>query len=128
MAFGDIGGAVTELVITCETPTSGTVDIVKGDAVKLAGNYTVTNVTDAEDAVFGQAMADAEENGVAIPVKVRGICVFPYMGAAPTVDGVSGVVASASEGEVKAPGESTGSGVGLNLKVDTEATLVHVLL
>lgn len=126
MAFGDIGGPVTELIITCETPAEGTVAISKGDALKLTGNYEVSNATDAEDVVFGQAMADADDNEVALPVKVRGICVFGYTGDAPTVDGAHGILASATDGSVKAP--ASGNGVGINVKVDTSATQVHVLL
>ncbi|GMW01793.1 MAG: hypothetical protein AMXMBFR84_29300 [Candidatus Hydrogenedentota bacterium] len=126
MAFGDIGGAVTELVITCKTPASGTVAIAKGDAVKLDGDYLVDNATDAEDAVFGQALAASERNAEAIPVKVRGICVFAYTGTAPTADGVQGIVASATDGKVKAP--ASGNGRGINVKVDAAQTLVHVLL
>jgi len=45
MAFGDVGGAVTELVITCTTPATGTVNIAKGDAVKLTAAYTVDNLS-----------------------------------------------------------------------------------
>lgn len=126
MAYGDVGGAVTELVITCRTPSSGTVNIAAGDAVKLTGAYTVDNGTDDEDAIFGQALADADANDVAIPVKVRGICVFAYAGTAPTVDGVKGVLASATDGKVKTP--ASGNGQGINVKVDAGATLVHVLL
>ena len=127
MAFGDIGGVVTELVITCQTPSSGTVSIAKGDAVKLTGDYTVTNATDAEDAVFGQALAAADDNDQAIPVKVRGVCVFEYTGeTAPTVNGTAGVTASATDGKVKPP--AAGNGKGINLKVDTTDKLVHVLL
>lgn len=126
MAFGDIGGAVTELIVTCQTPASGGVAIAKGDAVKLSGDYEVTNATDAEDLIFGQAMADADENGVAIPVKVRGVAIFTYTGAAPTVDGAQGVVGSDTDGQVKAP--LSGNGVGVNVKVDTAASEVHVLL
>ncbi|MCX5772533.1 MAG: hypothetical protein NTZ09_19990 [Candidatus Hydrogenedentes bacterium] len=126
MAFGDVGGVVTELVITCKTPSSGTVSIAKGDAVKLTGPYTITNATDAENPVFGQALAAATTLDTAIPVKVRGICILPYTGTAPTVDGVSGVVASATDGSVKAP--AAGNGKGINVKVDTALSLVHVLL
>ena len=126
MAYGDVGGAVTELVITCQTPSSGDVDVSKGDAVKLTDDYTVSNATDAEDVVFGQALADADTNSAAIPVKVRGICVFSYTGTAPTVDGSAGVLASATDESVKAP--ASGNGVGLNVKTDTTATAVHVLL
>jgi hypothetical protein len=126
MAFGDIGGPVTELVLTCRTPDSGAVDIHKGDALKLSGPYTVSNDTEAEDPVLGQAMAPANTNSAAIPVKVRGVCLLPYTGDAPAVDGVSGVVASATPGVAKAPAE--GAGRGLNLRVDPARGLVHVLL
>lgn len=126
MAYGDVGGVVTQLVVTCETPSTGEVSIAKGDAVKLTGPYTVTNVTSAEDAVFGQALAGATEGDVAIPVKVRGICIFGYTGAAPAVNGAAGVVASATAGSVKAP--AAGNGHGVNVKVDTTAHVVHVLL
>ena len=94
--------------------------------MKLTGAFTVDNVTDDEDVVFGQAMADATENSVAIPVKVRGICVFAYTGTAPTVDGSAGILASATDGTVKVP--ASGNGVGINVKVDTTAGEVQVLL
>jgi hypothetical protein len=126
MAYGDVGGAVTELVITCKTPASGTVNIAAGDAVKLTAAYTVDNATADEDMVFGQALADATANTVAIPVKVRGICVFNYAGTAPTVDGVKGVLASGTDGKVKTP--ASGNGKGINLKVDSGASQVHVLM
>lgn len=126
MAFGDVGGAVTELVITCKTPASGVVNIAAGNAVKLSGDYEVTNVLDAEDIVFGQALAAATANSVAIPVKVRGVCVFSYTGSAPAVNGAAGVLASATDGKVKAP--ASGNGVGRNVKVDAASSLVHVLL
>lgn len=126
MPFGDIGGAVTELIITCRTPAEGAVAIAKGDAVKLSGAYTVTNATDSEDTVFGQALAAATANDAAIPVKVRGISIFTYTGTAPTVDGVKGVTASATDGAVKTP--ASGNGKGINVKVDAATTTVHVLL
>ena len=126
MAYGDVGGPVTELVISCQTPASGDVSIAKGDAVKIAGNYIVDNATDAEDVVLGQALAACDRNSAAVPVKVRGICVFGYTGDAPTVNGVQGVLASATAGSVKAP--ATGNGVGINMKVDTGTAQVHVLL
>ena len=109
MAFGDIGGAVTEMIVTCQTPASGGVAITRGDARQLT-----------------QAMADASENSVAIPVKVRGIAIFDYEGTAPTVDGQAGILAGATDGKVKAP--ATGNGVGINVKVNTSDTTVHVLL
>jgi hypothetical protein len=126
MAYGDVGGPVTELVISCRTKSSGTVDIVKGQAVKLADGYVVDNDTDDEDPVFGQAQADSTENDAVISVKVRGVCILEYEGSAPTVDGIAGVLASATDGKVKAP--ASGNGCGVNLKVDTSAGEVHVLL
>lgn len=126
MAYGDIGGAVTELVITCSTAASGTIAISKGDAVKLTDDYTVDNATDAEDVVIGQALTASTTNSEAIPVKARGVCIFAYTGSAPTVDGAAGILASATDGSVKAP--ASGNGVGVNLKVDTTAVEVHVLL
>lgn len=127
MAYGDVGGSVTELVITCQTAGSGEVAIAKGDALKLTGGYTVSNATDAEDVVFGQALAASEENEASIPVKVRGICIFEYTGETPpTVNGTAGVLASATDGKVKPP--ASGNGVGINVKVNTTDKLVHVLL
>lgn len=126
MAFGDVGGAVTELVITCRTAAAGTVAISKGDALVLTGPYTVEHASADEEPVFGQALADVNTNDTAIPVKVRGICIFAYTGAAPTVDGSAGILASATAGTVKAP--LSGNGRGLNVKANTTATEVHVLL
>lgn len=126
MAFGDTGGAVTELIITCTTPSSGDVDIAKGDVVALSSDYTVSHPADAEAVIFGQAMAAAADNDMAIPVKVRGICIFDYTGTAPTVDGAQGVLASATSGKVKAP--ASGNCIGVNVKADTANTQVHVLL
>lgn len=127
MAFGDVGGVVTELVLTCVAPASGPVNISRGDALKLTGDYTVTNATAADDPVFGQALTDAAANGATVAVRVRGIAVFEYTGETPpTVDGRAGVAASATAGKVKPP--ASGNGRGVNLKVDETARRVHVLL
>lgn len=126
MAFGDVGGSVTELVLTCQSPATGTIDIKKNDAVKLVGDYTVDNQTSDEDVIFGQALAATKDNSAAIPVRVRGVSIFKYTGTAPTVDGSKGVLASATDGTVKTP--LSGNGVGINLKVDTGTTEVHVLM
>jgi len=117
---------VTELMITCQTPSSGDVNIAKGDAVKLTGGYTIDNATNDEDVVFGQTLASSTSNSEPIPVKVRGVCIFEYTGSAPTVDGQAGILASVINGRVKKP--ASGNGVGVNLKVDTTLTQVHVLL
>jgi len=126
MAFGDVGGAVTELVITCETPSDGVVDIKKGDALRLTGPYTVSNRLVPGDRVFGQALAHVNQNGMGLPVKVRGICIFTYTGEPPAVDGIEGVIGSDAPGTVMKP--ETWYGQGTNLQVDTEAKEVHVLL
>lgn len=126
MAYGDIGGSVTELVITCQTRDIGCVAIRKGDPVELVGDYTVDNPYEIGDPVFGQALADADTNGATIPVKVRGVAVFEYIDNPPIVDGVQGVATIDVVGKVGAP--VSGNGSGINLKVDTEAKQVHVLL
>lgn len=126
MAYGDVGGVVTELVITCRTEDSGTVSIAKGDALQLSGPYTVTNVNDDEDVIFGVALTDADRNEQAIPVQVRGVASFAYTGTAPTVDGVKGVACSGTDGKVKTP--ASGNGQGVNLKVNATNSTVDVLL
>ncbi len=126
MAFGDVGGSYTELIITCCTPDSGAVNIRKGDAVKIVGNYVVTNVMSNDDPIFGQAMCDCAELDSPIPIKVRGISIFKYEGTAPLIDGVKGVAGSVVAGRVKTP--TTGNGTGRVVKVDPANTLVHVLL
>jgi hypothetical protein len=126
MAFGDIGGPVTELVITCKSQASGDVNISKGDAVRLTGDFTVSNNTGLTDIVFGQAMADIAENNTVLPIKVRGICIFGYVGSPPRVNGEAGVLAADMAGKVKAPKAS--NGVGINLRVSEETQEVHVLL
>ena len=101
-----------------------------GDALALVGPYTVSNEAEMSNVVFWQAMADADETDQAIPVKVRGICIFGWRGRfVPTVDGVLGV-SMASEnfpGVVEGVEENDPTlGDGLNLKVDGQR--VHVLL
>ena len=126
MATSAIGGPVTELILTCVTPADGEVSIAKGDAVALTGDYEVAHADSADDPIFGQALADANSNSEGVPVKVRGVCVFTYTGIAPTVDGVSGVTASATAGAVQAPDEN--DGVGIVLAVDEAKNEVHVLI
>jgi len=127
MATGDIGGAVTELVITCQTAAPGDVSIQAGDAVALAASpYTAGHAAAAEEAVFGQALQDVEGNGSRFSVRVRGVCLFAYEGAPPDVDGMSGVVCGDTPGKVKAP--ASGNGRGVNLKVDPVQQIVHVLI
>ena len=125
MAYGDVGGPVTELVVTCQTPASGTIAITKGDAVRLTGAYEVNNNNTDEDAVFGQAMASASYNSEAIPIKVRGIAIFPYTGESPAIG--EGVIASADyPGNVKGffqKGHVTG-----NIVIKVTQDEVHVLL
>ena len=126
MAFGDIGGPVTELIVTCRTQSTGTVAIKRGDALVLTGNYTVEHAAAAGGVVVGQALVDRDRNSAAIPVRLRGICEFAYTGTAPTVGGTVGIVASATAGKVAVP--ASGSGRGLIVKTDTTAGTVQVLL
>lgn len=132
MAYGDVGGAITELVITCQTRHAGEVAIKKGDALCLTGEFVVSNdrtQPSLSGKLFGQALADATDNGVAIPVKVRGICIFGYSGQAPVVDGLQGVIIAQTEGEQGLViGAYSPYSIGINLKVDTANRLVHVLL
>lgn len=122
MAYGDVQGVQTWRSMTLKTPASGSIDIAKGDAVKLTGAFEVNNATDAEDVVFGEALAATEENDALVPVKVSGIARLAFTGAAPDVNGLAGVLASATDGKVKKP--ASGNGVGRNLKVHvTQQTL-----
>ncbi len=126
MAIGDFGGAITELVITCRTPAEGEVAIEKGDALALVGPYTVTNAGTEDGPIFGEALAEVDENNAFLPVKVRGISLFTYVGTAPTLDGETGVTFSDTPGVVQAP--VSGSGSGRVVDVRAAASLVHVLL
>lgn len=126
MAYGDIGGPVTELIITCKTAATGEVAITKGDAVKLVGPYEVDNTLTDGDRIFGQALADCDRNETAIPIRVRGICDFPFTGTAPTVDGISGVSGATGTGTVQAG--TTGNVIGLIVKVDSTNNTLEALL
>ncbi len=126
MAYGDIGGPITELVMTCRTKASGAVSIRRGDAVSLSGPYTVDNAAAEGGAVLGQALADCDRNGAPLAVRLRGVCDFPYTGAAPVPDGVTGVAASAAAGRVRTPASGTGRGIVLH--TDTASEKVHVLI
>jgi len=129
MAFGDIGGPVTELVITCETRAQGPVNIAKGDAVALVGNYEVCNDFGFVTPATGQALASAEGNGVAIPGRVKGVNVYRYIGEPPfgefyaDLHGI-GVVAS---NEVAGAVEFSEKGTGKILAFDLDSKTVHVL-
>lgn len=97
-------------------------DIAKGDALQLSGNFEVTNSFSAEDPIIGQALATTTQNGKPIPVLVAGIAKFRFTGVLPTVDGAAGVLASDTAGKVKKP--ASGNGVGRNLKTEvTSQTL-----
>jgi len=127
MAYGDIGGPITELIVTCKTNATGDVSIAKNDAVKLTGPFTVDNGTDAEDVIFGQAKAACTTNDTALPVVVRGVAILPFTGAEPSVDGAQGVLASATAGRVKAPASGNGLGINLQTRVGAQTlTLASV--
>lgn len=116
MAFGDVGGAENWRIVTAKTPGSGSISIAKGDAVKLSGGFEATNALSAEDPVLGQAMGATTENSAALAVGVRGVFKFRSTGVSPLVNGTDGVTASDTDGKVKKP--ASGSGRGLNLKVE----------
>ncbi len=126
MAFGDIGGPVSALIITCKTPDTGDVSLQRGDAVKLTGDYEVTSSFAEGDIVFGQVLTDCVENGAAVPVRVRGICDFRYSGEVPAVDGISGVAGAVEAGLVTR--SNAANATGLAVKVDSAAGTVEVLL
>ncbi|MCK5862589.1 MAG: hypothetical protein KAH38_08895 [Candidatus Hydrogenedentes bacterium] len=126
MAYGDLGGPVTELIITCKTPSTGDINITRGDAVKLIGPYEVDNTLTAGDRIFGQALAACSLNNTAIPVRVRGICDFAYSGAAPAVDGISGIVGATGVGAVQAGTGDTAAGI--MVKVNNTAGILEALL
>lgn len=120
-----VGEAVTELVVTCQTPEDGRAVIRKGDAVVLTGDYEV-RTAGGYQTVFGQALADAAGSSNAVPVKVRGICVFAYSGKIPIADGNHGVTTSDVPGAVQRPLGNYGHGLVIN--VDAEKAEVHVLI
>lgn len=66
MAFGDIGGSYSQLIITCRSRDS----IKKGDAVAFQEDYYVTN---ARGPLFGVALEDCVSPEIGFPVIVRGI-------------------------------------------------------
>ena len=128
MAYGDVGGAENWRSVSFVTPSSGTISIAKGDAVSLSGNFEVNNDFSAEDVIVGEALAAADENDQLLAAKVSGIAKFRYTGVVPTVDGAAGVLASATDGQVKTP--ASGNGVGRNLKQEETSqtlTLASVL-
>lgn len=126
MAFGDIGGAVTELIITCQTPDTGDVKIERGDPVELVGPYTITNQRQW-GVLFGQSMGDAESNSQSIPIKVRGVAIFNYEGVEPKVTTDSGLVMGSRSGKVEVP-HGEGVATGKILKVNATDKEVHLLL
>jgi len=131
MAFGDVGGPIIELIITCCTKLEGGNGITKGDAVSLIGPYQVTNEFKSGDPIFGQAMSDGICEDDSIPIKVRGIAVFDFTGPPPRVDGVSGITASSTPGSVRSiviPAADPAISVGKNLKMEFGPSTIHVLL
>ena len=70
MATGDVGGPVTELIITCRAK----VPMIKGDAVTLVDDYTVSKRLYSYP--FGQCMSDSRGFLESVCIKVRGVAVF----------------------------------------------------
>lgn len=126
MAVGDIGGPLTELVITCKTRAEGPVNIAKGDAVALVGPFTVSN--EHYSRVFGQALAQATKNDEAIPVRVKGVSAFTYDNDAMcrwfcVYQAAAGVRMGNTPGAVA----FTGDGFGKILAFNPDSKTVHVL-
>ncbi|HOV61941.1 MAG TPA: hypothetical protein PK349_12865 [Candidatus Hydrogenedentes bacterium] len=111
MTYGDIGGPVTELILTCRVATTAP-PVRRGDAVALTGPYEITSSPGDGAPVFGQVLADADPGHI-VSVRVRGVCLFRYAGSAPVLDGARGVVMSATAGVVRAPASGNGSGTAL---------------
>lgn len=126
MAYGDVGGAVTELIITCKTKEEGKINIEKGDPVCLVGDYTISN--DGENQIlFGQAMMDSTSNGVAIPVKVRGIAIFELKDSiVPKLDGGDKCFISTKNPKLLITTRGIGSGTIVQENQETKE--VHVLI
>ena len=101
MAFGDTGGVITELIITCQSasaPTDppGVANIAKGDLVSLIENYRVARSTLYGHPLFGEALAAVSIPNVAFPVKVRGVSRLRCVGSVSCGD----IVCSADKGAV----------------------------
>ncbi|NLN94263.1 MAG: hypothetical protein GX130_13295 [Candidatus Hydrogenedens sp.] len=127
MAFGDIGGPVTTLVLTCKAADyQGLVDIRKGDAVKLVGSYEVSNKMTNGDTVFGEALEDCSQAGTPIAVRVRGVCTFAFSGELTVPDGKSGIVGTSQAGKVRP--EAGVDRRGLILRIRPAEKLMDVLL
>ncbi|MFA7693338.1 MAG: hypothetical protein GX117_04085 [Candidatus Hydrogenedentes bacterium] len=120
------GGPISSLIVSCRTQPSGTVALRAGEAVKLTSDYEVSNVFEEGDIVFGEVMVDCDRTGTLVPIRVRGICSFPYSGSAPEVDGVSGVIPSEEAGKVELSEEATARG--MVVQVNAASTTVEVLL
>lgn len=125
MAYGDVGGPITALAITCKTADTGNVALHRGDAVKLTGPYEISNVFEEGDLIFGEVLMDCSENNTAVPVRVRGVCEFQFSGNTPVLDGVSGVIGTGT-GLVLVSDETNAAG--LAVKVNEERGTVEVLL
>lgn len=108
MTYGDIGGPITELILTCRVASTAPL-IQRGDAVALTGPYEITSSPGDGAPVFGQALSDAEPGRI-VSVRVRGISLFRFSGSIPVVDGLRGIVMSATPGVVRAPASGNGSG------------------
>ena len=108
MTYGDIGGPITELILTCRVAPAAP-PVRRGDAVALTGSYEITTSPGDGAPVFGQALSDADPGRI-VSVRVRGVCLFRYAGSVPVLDGARGVVMSATAGVVRAPASGNGSG------------------
>jgi len=72
MAYGDVGGEMLELIVTCRVDSKACVN--PGDPVALVDNYTVSNKGSGLP-LFGQAMGSP--NKETVYVRVHGVCKWP---------------------------------------------------
>lgn len=81
MAYGDVGGCVSELVITCKHAVHDTYELKNGDAVYMQGNFEVSRMPSyAGQEIFGQCLKDSgnidRTEPVPVPVRVHGVSKF----------------------------------------------------
>ncbi|MFW6002664.1 MAG: hypothetical protein ACOCQD_04925 [archaeon] len=112
---------------TFYTPSSGTIDIKKGDAVVIKGNETAGHAESAEEVILGQASQDVKGNNVPFKVKVRGVVTFNYTGSAPERTGEANAISSSSEAG-KVAKDEFGAGKGVAISVDDTNKTVKVIL
>lgn len=109
------------------SPSSGTIDIKKGDAVVLKDNNTAGHSEMAEEVIAGQAEQDVTGNNIPFSVIVKGVVTFNYTGTAPDLTGENNSVSSSDE-PGKVAKDEFGAGKGMAISVDDSNKTVTVVL